>query len=51
MIRNDGTELPLDKLKKLYAKPSVTKQVAEPVAKAPKVKHRQLCQLRELIDG
>tara|TARA_R100001443_G_scaffold29544_2_gene42758 strand:- start:1732 stop:3996 length:2265 start_codon:yes stop_codon:yes gene_type:complete len=38
MIRNDGTELPLDKLEKLYAKPSVIKQVAAPVAKTPKIK-------------
>ena len=38
MIRNDGTELPLDKLEKLYAKPSVIKQVAAPVAKVPKIK-------------
>ena len=38
MIRNDGTELPLDKLEKIYAKPSVAKKVAAPVAKAPKIK-------------
>ena len=38
MIRNDGTELPLDKLQKIYAKPSVAKKVAAPVAKAPKIK-------------
>ena len=38
MIRNDGTDLPLDKLEKLYAKPSVIKQVAAPVAKVPKIK-------------
>ena len=38
MIRNDGTELPLDKLQKIYAKPSVAKKVTAPVAKAPKIK-------------
>ena len=42
MIRNDGTELPLDKLEKLYSKPSAVKKVATkvaaPVAKAPKIK-------------
>ena len=38
MIRNDGTELPLDKLEKIYAKPVVAKKVAAPVAKAPKIK-------------
>jgi len=42
IIRNDGTELPLDKLEKLYAKPSavkkVTTKVAAPVAKAPKIR-------------
>ncbi len=38
MIRNDGTELPLDKLEKIYAKPSVAKKVAATVAKAPKIK-------------
>jgi len=36
MIRNDGTELPLDKLEKIYAKPSVAKKVVAP--KAPKIK-------------
>ena len=38
MIRNDGTELPLDKLEKIYAKPVVAKKVKPPVAKAPKIK-------------
>ncbi len=38
MIRNDGTELPLDKLEKIYAKPVVAKKVAAPVAKVPKIK-------------
>jgi len=38
MIRNDGTELPLDKLEKIYAKPVVAKKVKAPVAKAPKIK-------------
>ena len=38
MIRNDGTELPLDKLEKIYAKPVVAKKLAAPVAKAPKIK-------------
>ena len=38
MIRNDGTELPLDKLEKIYAKPVVAKKVAAPLAKAPKIK-------------
>ena len=38
MIRNDGTELPLDKLEKIYAKPVVAKKVAAPAAKAPKIK-------------
>ena len=38
MIRNDGTELPLEKLQKIYAKPSVAKKVAAPVAKAAKIK-------------
>jgi len=38
MIRNDGTELPLDRLEKIYAKPSVAKKVAAPVVKAPKIK-------------
>jgi len=38
MIRNDGTELPLDKLEKIYAKPSVAKKVSAPVIKAPKIK-------------
>ena len=38
MIRNDGTELPLERLEKIYAKPSVAKKVAAPVAKAPKIK-------------
>ena len=38
MIRNDGTELPLDRLEKIYAKPSVAKKIAAPVAKATKIK-------------
>jgi len=42
MIRNDGTELPLDKLEKLYSKPSAVKKVATkvaaPVTKSPKIK-------------
>ena len=36
MIRNDGTELPLDKLEKIYAKPVAAKKVVAP--KAPKIK-------------
>ena len=38
MIRNDGTELPLYRLEKIYAKPVVAKKVAAPLAKAPKIK-------------
>jgi len=38
MITNDGTELPLEKLEKIYAKPVVAKKVAAPVAKVPKIK-------------
>jgi len=38
IIRNDGTEIPLEKLEKLYAKPSVANKVSAPVIKAPKVK-------------
>ena len=38
MVRNDGTEVPLEKLQKLYGKPSAVKQVTAPVTKAPKIK-------------
>tara|TARA_R100001440_G_scaffold28492_1_gene46128 strand:+ start:2551 stop:4821 length:2271 start_codon:yes stop_codon:yes gene_type:complete len=38
MVRNDGTEVPLEKLQKLYGKPSAVKQVTSPVTKAPKIK-------------
>ena len=36
MIRNDGTELPLERLEKIYAKPKVAKKVVAP--KTPKIK-------------
>ena len=38
IIRNDGTAIPLEKLKKLYAKPTVASKVSEPVVKVTKIK-------------
>ena len=38
IIRNDGTSIPLEKLKKLYAKPTVASKVSEPVVKVTKIK-------------
>jgi len=38
IIRNDGTAIPLEKLEKLYAKPTVDIKVSESVVKVTKVK-------------